>query len=187
MDDAPAGDVTADDAAAAVGVAAAADSGGSRDGSGRRATLITPTVAEVVRDGVLHLNSYAVLAVLGRGAYGEVLLGRDTRRRVVEGPDDGTIGDVADGGRLVALKAFSKSRLLKQRDMRTVGGVTVVTTALDKVFGEVAALRRLGAHPHVAGLREVLADPSSDDIYLGARLAARGMRWGGGSGAAVCG
>lgn len=78
-----------------------------------------------------------------------------------------------------ALKAFSKSRLLKQRDVRRVGRQTVVTTGLDKVLSEVAVLRRLASASansgdgggsdgaHIVGLRRVLADPDSDDMYLG--------------------
>ena len=63
--------------------------------------------------------------------------------------------------------------------MKRVGGDTIVTSGLDKVFTEVGVLRRLSAsskssavhealgHPNVIALRQVLADPSSDDLYLG--------------------
>jgi hypothetical protein len=91
-----------------------------------------------------------------------------------------------------ALKAFSKARLLKQRDVRRVGRQTLVTTGLDKVLSEVAVLRRLAScsassgtsgtsgssgGAHIVGLRRVLADPDSDDMYLGERDRVVRSRW----------
>ncbi len=44
----------------------------------------------------------------------------------------------------------------------------VVITGLDKVQVEIQVMRVLGcAGPNIVGLRAVLADPASDDLFLG--------------------
>ena len=64
----------------------------------------------------MHLNQYTFLNIIGRGAYAEVVLARDET-----------------SGELVGVKCFSKSRLMKKRDIRRVAGNMVVITGLDKV------------------------------------------------------
>lgn len=108
-------------------------------------------------DGKLRLNQYTFLRAIGRGAYAEVVLARD---ELVQ--------------QYVALKCFSKSRLTKKRDIRRVAGSMVVITGLDKVQVEIQLLRALGSRPTVVGLRAVLADPASDDLYLVMDLADAG-------------
>ena len=69
-----------------------------------------------------------------------------------------------------AIKCYSKHRLLKIRDVVHVNGQMTYTTALDKVRNEIRVHRLLaagGGHPAVARMVEVLADFSSDDMYLG--------------------
>jgi len=105
----------------------------------------------------LFLNNYELLSVLGEGSFGEAVLAH----RKASGE--------LDFAEFVALKCFSKSRLSKKRDIRKVGGRMAVTTALDKVGVELrvlAALSAAGGNPYVARLREVLNDPTSDDLYF---------------------
>lgn len=108
-------------------------------------------------DGKLRLNQYTFLRAIGRGAYAEVVLARDELAQ-----------------QFVALKCFSKSRLAKKRDIRRVAGSMVVITGLDKVQVEIQLLRVLGSRPTVVGLRAVLADPASDELYLVMDLADAG-------------
>jgi len=69
---------------------------------------------------------------------------------------------------LQAVKCFSKSRLLKKRDMVGGGLKARVVTALDKVQSEILVMQRLGDHPNIVPLYAVLTQSSSDDLYLGA-------------------
>ena len=96
------------------------------------------------------MNAYEFICTLGRGAYGEVVLARNRTT-----------------GAEVAIKCYSKHRLLKVRDVARVNGKMKITTALDKVHNEIRIHRLLGAHPRVARLLEVLSDQSCDDFFLG--------------------
>lgn len=95
----------------------------------------------------MTVNQYTFLSFLGRGSFAEVVLARH------------------DAG-LVAVKCFSKSRLMKKRDIRRVAGKMVVITALDKVQVEIQVMRVLASCPNTVRLQAVLADPTSDDLYL---------------------
>lgn len=130
-------------------------------------SAVVTSVVEAVEGGALRVNEYTLVASLGRGAYGEAILA------TVPAPD------AAAGAppRPVVLKAFSKARLLRQRTVRRVGDETLVTTGLDRALGEVAAMTRLraaGGHPCVVGLRAVLADPASDDMFFALEFADAG-------------
>ena len=82
----------------------------------------------------LLVHDCAVLCTLGQGSFGEVLL----RCR-------GDSAPAAADGRLVALKALSKSRLLRKREVRGVpaarGGGVACVTALDRVQSEIQLMR----------------------------------------------
>ena len=66
-----------------------------------------------------------------------------------------------------AVKCYSKSRLLKKRDIfRTAKGMKVVT-ALDKAQREVLLMRIIGDHPNIVRAREVITEPLKDEMYLG--------------------
>jgi serine/threonine protein kinase len=73
---------------------------------------------------------------------------------------------------LVALKALSKSRLEKKREIKNIDGgdgdirQVVAFTALDRVYSEIKIMRSLGAHPNIISLIEVFTDAFSDDLYL---------------------
>jgi serine/threonine protein kinase len=99
--------------------------------------------------GRMLINQYEVVASLGSGSYGDVLL---CRRE--------------PGGELLAMKCFSKTRLLKKRDVFRSGQRMVVVTGLDKVQREIQIMQHLGKHPLLASLRAVLADATSDDLYF---------------------
>lgn len=118
---------------------------------------IVTRVRESYVDKRLRLNQYTFLRAIGRGSYAEVVLAKDE-----------------NSGELLAVKCFSKSRLAKKRDIRRVGGSMVVITGLDKLQVEIQLLRLLGSRPTVVGLRSVLADPASDDVYLVMDLADAG-------------
>lgn len=102
----------------------------------------------------LIVNDCTVLSTLGSGSFGEVLLCR------------------RDSGELVALKALSKSRLERKREVKNVEGLdgdkkqVVVVTALDRVYSEIQIMRSIGKHPNIISLLEVFTDASSDDLYL---------------------
>jgi hypothetical protein len=65
------------------------------------------------------------------------------------------------------LKSFSKSRLLKKRDIfRTPAGMKVVT-ALDKVQSEILVMSALGQHDSIVQLSEVITETTKDELYLG--------------------
>jgi hypothetical protein len=144
-------------------------------------------------DGVMRINDYVALSTLGQGSYGEVILARDERLAApaaaagaAAGETEALMGGNATGGTstgqrgsgsikeqapLVALKCFSKARLMKKRDIRRSGRRTLVVTALDKVQREIQLMRAMaarGGHPNVIALSAVLSDPGSDDLYFGA-------------------
>jgi len=110
-----------------------------------------------VRGGHTWLNDeYEFLSVLGEGSYGEVVL---ARRGL--GSRSGT------GGELFAIKCFSKSRLYKKRDIRRDGEALIITTALDKVVGELLALTVVGRGvcPEVITLKSVVASRENDEFF----------------------
>jgi serine/threonine protein kinase len=132
---------------------------------------VVSTVHVSYEGGRMTVNQYTFLSFLGRGSFAEVVLARH------------------DAG-LVAVKCFSKSRLMKKRgepvlpvgrestilmhtncsapaDIRRVAGKMVVITALDKVQVEIQVMRVLASCPNTVRLQAVLADPTSDDLYLG--------------------
>lgn len=114
-------------------------------------SFITLSVKENVINGKAFVNDYVLLSSLGRGSYGEAILAENSLHQ-----------------RLV-LKAFSKSRLLRQRNVRRIGDDTVVSTGLDRALSEVTVMTRLkasGGHRGIVELAEVLADPGSDDMYF---------------------
>ncbi len=103
------------------------------------------------------VNAYQFVVCLGAGSFGEVVLARHL-----------------DTGKFVAIKCFSKSSLLRQREIRRDGGRTVVITGLDKVQSEMAIMRALqleggseGApSPNIVCLHSVLAPPGEDELYF---------------------
>jgi serine/threonine protein kinase len=104
-------------------------------------------------ENTLIVNDCTVLSTLGSGSFGEVLLCK------------------RDSGQLVALKALSKSRLERKREVKYVEGLdgekqVVVVTALDRVYSEIQIMRSIGMHLNIISLIEVFTDASSDDLYL---------------------
>lgn len=136
------------------------------------------------------VNQYALLAHLGQGAYAEVLLAEDLSSGNLVVSTEPTMLGVLLGNHparatreraghiraaripplhtVQAVKCFSKSRLLKKRDIyRTANGTTKVITALDKVQSEIVIMHALRAHDRIVALREVLTEPLKDELYLG--------------------
>ena len=68
---------------------------------------------------------------------------------------------------LQAIKCYSKSRLLKKRDISRRGSATYVVTALDKVQAEIVIMQRVNLHPNVVTLHSVMTESSGDDLFLG--------------------
>lgn len=70
------------------------------------------------------------------------------------------------------MKCFSKSRLLRKRELVGSGAAARVVTALDKVQQEILTMQRLrqesGAHANCVCLQAVLTESGADDLFLGA-------------------
>ncbi len=103
-------------------------------------------------------GEYEFLSELGEGAFGEVVLAR----RLQGAPSGGMAGE------LVCIKCFSRSRLSKRRDIRQEDGRLVVTTALDKITGELLALHLVNRRPcpNILRLRALYSSPHSDTFYF---------------------
>lgn len=119
----------------------------------------------------MRINEYTAVATLGQGSFAnEVILCKREKN---------------GQSQLVAIKCFSKSRLLKKRDIRRSRGRTIVITALDRVQSEIQIMRSLqqpsmilptaaaqncgpllAGQEHVVSLLALLSEPSSDDLYL---------------------
>jgi len=97
--------------------------------------------ASVAKDGmeIKKVNGYEVKASLGKGAFGEVFLGKK------------------DGGTF-AIKVLRKSALKRQRTGKT-------GSALDSVKYEIATMKKI-AHPNCVHMFDVILDPTHDEIYL---------------------
>jgi hypothetical protein len=120
--------------------------GGGGGGDAAAAAATAAAEAAAAARPTLLVHDCAALATLGVGAFGEVLLCRR---------GGGGAGAGSDGS-LVALKAMSKSRLMRKREVRGSGRGPVVVTALDRVQSEIQILRALGRHANVVALQAVL-------------------------------
>ena len=138
----------------------------------------------------LCINDYITLVILGQGSYGEVILCKknipssslststvpssnisspsllSSLTPLPTNTNNSPISLTSSSSQYYALKIFSKSRLLKKREIKRIGKETIVISALDRVQTEIQILRTLGLHPSISSLLAVLSDPSSDDLYL---------------------
>jgi hypothetical protein len=103
------------------------------------------TVVEGTTGDLVSVNQYVLERRLGRGSYGTVMLAKS----------------IADG-RHYAIKVYYKPLLRKRRHI----GRAQSSNQYDAVRREIAILRRLGRHPHVTRLVEVIDDPSQDPLFL---------------------
>lgn len=71
-----------------------------------------------------------------------------------------------------AMKILSKRRLLRQTGF-IKRGLKKVTSPLDRVYREIAVLKKLD-HPNVVKLVEVLDDPVEDSLYMVFELVKQG-------------
>lgn len=96
------------------------------------------TVDKEGRD-IKKVNGYDVKQTLGKGAFGEVFLGKKD-------------------GETFAIKVLRKSALKRQRTGRS-------GSALDSVKEEIATMKKI-AHPNCVHMFDVILDPAHDEIYL---------------------
>lgn len=111
-------------------------------------------------DGTKSINGFRITDDLGKGSFAEVKL-----------------CDV--GGAHFALKVFRKGKLRRQRQFLNHGGGMKVRTNLDKVYGEIAMLKRI-CHPCCVQLHAVFDDDERDGkVYLVLEYCANGasMEW----------
>lgn len=115
-------------------------------------------------DGSKTINGYTVLHELGEGSFGEVRLCKHEA-----------------SGQHFALKIFRKGRLLRMREYfgGDGGGKMKVKTALEKVYSELAVLRRVD-HPNCVKLFAVFEDDDKEGkLYMLLEFMALGatMEW----------
>ncbi|KAI9580003.1 hypothetical protein GQX74_000791 [Glossina fuscipes] len=103
----------------------------------------------------LQLNQYKLLDQIGQGSYGLV--------KLAYSEEDSTH---------YAMKILSKRRLLRQTGF-IKRGPKKVTSPLDRVYREIAVLKKLD-HPNVVKLVEVLDDPVEDSLYMVFELVKQG-------------
>lgn len=111
---------------------------------------------------LLWVNDYQLLATLGQGAFGEVVL---AAKHSAE----------SNTTKKVAVKCFSKNYLLRQREVRRTPEGNEHFTALDRVYSEIAILEHIGAHKNVSSILEVLDECDGDDLYVVLELANAGV------------
>ena len=97
--------------------------------------------ADVDKEGlnIKKVNGYEVKQSLGKGAFGEVFMGRKD-------------------GETYAIKVLRKSALKRQRTGKA-------SSALDSVKTEIAYMKKI-AHPNCVHMFDVILDPTHDEIYL---------------------
>ena len=104
-------------------------------------------------DGAIMINQYKIIQELGKGAFGKVVLCRDTSVKNTEN--------------LFAIKIMNKKEL-KARKFGKVG-----ENAYDCVLEELKVLSRL-EHPNVIWLHEIIDDDKKTYIYLVTEYHAKG-------------
>jgi serine/threonine protein kinase len=102
---------------------------------------ITNEHADVDKEGhhIKKINGYEVKHSLGKGAFGEVFLGKKD-------------------GETYAIKVLRKSALKRQRTGKA-------SSALDSVKLEIATMKKI-AHPNCVHMFDVILDPTHDELYI---------------------
>ncbi|XP_074643752.1 calcium/calmodulin-dependent protein kinase kinase 1-like [Tubulanus polymorphus] len=118
----------------------------------RQPTKESRSVSISDADGYTQLNQYKLKDEIGKGSYGIVKLAYNQE-------DDAHY----------AMKILSKKKLIKKtgffRRPPTREGQTPITHPLDRVYREIAILKKLD-HPNIVRLVEVLNDPEQDNLYM---------------------
>ncbi|XP_074046656.1 calcium/calmodulin-dependent protein kinase kinase 1 [Macrotis lagotis] len=124
----------------------------------RRPTIESNRVSISDVEDCVQLNQYKLQSEIGKGSYGVVRLAYNES-------DD----------KYYAMKVLSKKKLLKQYGFprrppprgskAAVGGQTVPLAPLDRVYQEIAILKKLD-HVNIVKLIEVLDDPAEDNLYM---------------------
>ncbi|XP_068939782.1 calcium/calmodulin-dependent protein kinase kinase 1 [Petaurus breviceps papuanus] len=124
----------------------------------RRPTIESNRVSISDVEDCVQLNQYKLQSEIGKGSYGVVRLAYNKS-------DD----------KYYAMKVLSKKKLLKQYGFprrppprgskAAVGGQTVPLAPLDRVYQEIAILKKLD-HVNIVKLIEVLDDPAEDNLYM---------------------
>ncbi|XP_032809466.2 calcium/calmodulin-dependent protein kinase kinase 1-like isoform X1 [Petromyzon marinus] len=159
------------------GPQAAVSPGGSPRGApsrpGCRRTVQSHRVSITDLQDCIQLNQYKVLGEIGKGSYGVVRLAYNQEDNVH-----------------YAMKVMSKKRLVKQAGFprrppprggaagaaataAAAAAATAVRSPLDRVYQEIAILRKLD-HPNVVRLVEVMDDAGEDNLYMVFELVRRG-------------
>ncbi|XP_072475060.1 calcium/calmodulin-dependent protein kinase kinase 1 [Notamacropus eugenii] len=124
----------------------------------RRPTIESNRVSISDVEDCVQLNQYKLQSEIGKGSYGVVRLAYNES-------DD----------KYYAMKVLSKKKLLKQYGFprrppprgskSAAGGQTVPLAPLDRVYQEIAILKKLD-HVNIVKLIEVLDDPAEDNLYM---------------------
>ncbi|XP_027704528.1 calcium/calmodulin-dependent protein kinase kinase 1 isoform X1 [Vombatus ursinus] len=124
----------------------------------RRPTIESNRVSISDVEDCVQLNQYKLQSEIGKGSYGVVRLAYNES-------DD----------KYYAMKVLSKKKLLKQYGFprrppprgskAAMGGQTVPLAPLDRVYQEIAILKKLD-HVNIVKLIEVLDDPAEDNLYM---------------------
>ncbi|XP_043850330.1 calcium/calmodulin-dependent protein kinase kinase 1 [Dromiciops gliroides] len=124
----------------------------------RRPTVESNRVSVSDVEDCVQLNQYKLQREIGKGSYGVVRLAYNES-------DD----------KYYAMKVLSKRKLLKQYGFprrppprgskAAAGGQTVPLAPLDRVYQEIAILKKLD-HVNIVKLIEVLDDPAEDNLYM---------------------
>ncbi|XP_029699388.1 calcium/calmodulin-dependent protein kinase kinase 1b isoform X2 [Takifugu rubripes] len=132
----------------------------------RQPTIETKRVSITDTDDFVQLNQYKMKKEIGKGSYGVVKLAYNE-----------------DSEQYYAMKVVSKKRLMKQfgflRRPPSQGSnpqqepFSKVTMPLEKVYKEIAILKKLDHH-NVVKLVEVLDDPDEDGLHMAFELMPKG-------------
>ncbi|XP_074153879.1 calcium/calmodulin-dependent protein kinase kinase 1 [Sminthopsis crassicaudata] len=123
----------------------------------RRPTIESNRVSISDVEDCVQLNQYKLQSEIGKGSYGVVRLAYNES-------DD----------KYYAMKVLSKKKLLKQygfprrpppRGSKAASGPAVPPAPLDRVYQEIAILKKLD-HVNIVKLIEVLDDPAEDNLYM---------------------
>ncbi|XP_071945010.1 calcium/calmodulin-dependent protein kinase kinase 1-like isoform X2 [Antedon mediterranea] len=126
----------------------------------RKPTIESNVISIKDKMDYVQLNQYQLREEIGKGTFGVVKLAYNE-----------------EDNKNYAMKILSKKRLIRKggfaRRPPPRGGRKVPKTPLDRVYQEIAILKKLD-HPNVVKLVEVLDDPSEDELYMVFELVEKG-------------